>query len=292
MSTHRCVIPNCKAFGEHWDDCDDNRCRGCKPRACDGHVCTSHRVWLEALLGEIPGLWAQLNEELDPVDRTGWTVRQLRPVPTTDPDRKPPWIWVEELGEDKLAKVLPMGIVPSQVSGNRAKVSGSKQPAVPTNLDKLDLAGGARLGSRGPHARGVLGDDDQIGHLAVATELDVWVRDWRDTLYPGHSLPVPTVPVMVDWLAKRLHDACDQHPAIDEFATDVRDLRSTIRGVLGLTDAPKERCHGIACRSCDNLTLFRDNGLVSCAYCGLHYSEQEYRDWTGLLAAQARRVAA
>jgi hypothetical protein len=292
MTAHLCVIPGCWDFGQHHDDCTDTRCRGCLPRLCSrGLVCNSDRTRLGAELADLGTLYAELVAQPDLVDRMPWMTRQRRPIPTTNPDRKPPWAWVEESGGEELARVLPMGI--TRVS-HQARVSGTREQPAPVNLDHLDLAAASRPASRTLFARGALGlDPDQIGTLSAATILDTIVRTWRDSLWPDQRLPVPTVPVMVDWLSKRLPDACDRYLAIDEYAEEIRDLRSAMRGVLGLNDSPPERCHGVQCRSCDMMnTLYRDGTLVQCRYCGLNYSERDYREWVALLAAQARRMAA
>lgn len=119
---------------------------------------------------------------------------------------------------------------PSPAKGGGEKVSGSRVPPVPLNVDVADLTNHIHRATLTPLPS--LHPEDQVGYLAVATELDFWVQDWRLALYPDHSLPLPTVAVLAGWLANRLEDACDHHPAIDEFAAKVKAIhRALIRQV-------------------------------------------------------------
>lgn len=283
MTDRRCVISGCREIGEHLDDCTSDRCKGCRPRAVErGLVCNSDRTGLAAMLTDIRELDGQLREDPDPIDHQDWV---LRPVPTSDPRRLPPWRWMRTAGEaeDALARVLPMGIVKSGL-GAGARVSGSREPAALTDLDRLDLTASPRAAF--PSAAGRANKADQVGHLSVAADLDLWVRDWRDELFPGQHLPAPTVPALVGWLENRLEEACDRHRAVDEFAEAIRDLRTILRRKLGLNAPPKTLCKGVACKACDLLTLYREGGLISCGNCGLNYSDDEYRKWVGMLNAE------
>lgn len=116
------------------------------------------------------------------------------------------------------------------------KVGGGGYVApVPVNLDALDLAGPARPESRALAARGALGlDDCQTGHLSVSTMLYTWVRDWTDERARDEHPPLPTVAAMAWWLDARWEWACDRHPAVDEFAADLREYERTLRGVTGI----------------------------------------------------------
>lgn len=282
MTDRRCVISGCRELNEHLDDCSSDRCKGCRPRAVDdGYVCASDRTGIASTLTDIRDLDAQLREEPDPLDHQDW---EWRPVPTSDPFRLARWRWTRGgKAEDALARILPMGIVSSSL-GAGARVSGSREPAAPTDLDRLDLAGPARPAELSP--AGWKHIDDQIGHQAVAAELDQLVRIWHEDLFADESLPRPTVPELVKWLSNRLDKACNEHLAIDEFAVVVRVIRSALRRKLGLNAPPKTLCKGVTCKACDLLTLYREGGLISCGNCGLNYSESEYREWIGLLNAQ------
>lgn len=286
MTDRRCVISGCRELGEHLEDCRSDRCKGCRPRAVDkGFVCPSDRTGLSATLADIRDLDAQLREEADPLDHQDW----LRvPVPTSDPARLRPWRWLRPAreAEDVLARVLPMGIVKSAL-GAGARVSGSKEPAAVTDLDRLDLTSPPRAAF--PTAAGRANKADQIGRSPVAADLDLWVHAWRDALFPGQHLPAPTVPVLVGWLEKRLHEACQRHPAIDEFAAEMYELRRALRGKLGLNAPPKQLCRGVFCKACDLKTLYREGGLISCGNCGENYSENAYLEWIGLLNAETKQ---
>jgi hypothetical protein len=86
--------------------------------------------------------------------------------------------------------------------------------------------------------------------------LDQLVRDWRDTLWPGHHLPASNIDELVVWLRYRFQDACDWHPAVVEFAEKIRHLRSA----AGETEPQPERCDGVPCKRCDlMMLLFRQS---------------------------------
>lgn len=183
-----------------------------------------------------------------------------------------------------LSRQLPMGIVRS---GGAAPVSGSREPAVPANLDRLDLAT-SRLLYLTP--QGWANASDQVGQEPVVGVLCAWVRDWRETLFPREGLPSPTVAALAGWLGDRLDAACDRHHGVDEFATDLHGVYRALRRTLGLNAAPPEKCQGVQCRACDRMnTLYREGGLIQCKWCGLHYSEKGYQEWVALLNANARQ---
>lgn len=118
---------------------------------------------------------------------------------------------------------------------------------------------------------------DQIGEIPVLARLDSWVRDWVDTRGAGEHLPVPTVPVLVSWLVVRLDDECDQHPAIDEFAREIRVLLATMRRVLAM-EKPQTVRYGAACPRCGTKTLTRMVGAqwIECGDCGRLWGEEDY----------------
>lgn len=132
---------------------------------------------------------------------------------------------------------------------------------------------------------------DQIGHIAVASVLDSWVRDWCEVRDRGERLPVPTVSLLVDWLFKRLGWACDEHRAIDEFAAEVRHLHSTLRAVCGETEPRPERLW-VPCPRCDLLALRRMPGEaypIRCASCPYAGTEEEYERYGKLYGAAVKR---
>lgn len=61
--------------------------------------------------------------------------------------------------------------------------------------------------------------------------LDFWAQDWAG--YLEQAVPVVAVTTLSLWLAARLPWACDQHPAIDDFARDIRELAGQLRAFEG-----------------------------------------------------------
>jgi hypothetical protein len=170
-------------------------------------------------------------------------------------------------------------------SGGYGWVSGTHEAPVPIRLDATDLTMPARGGAV------VDADHDQIGHLSIAAVLDSWADDWRMHRRRGEGPPEPVVPALCRWLEDRLEDACDDHPAIADFADELRGIRTALYGVLGLFDVPDFK-HGVPCRSCDSLTLvqfspseFMATNWVECTTCGLLLNDEEYAVWTALVAA-------
>lgn len=197
------------------------------------------------------------------------------------------------------------GVAPIPSRNSQPSVSGSRERPIPINVDSVDLAAHARPGSVGIRTRGDWshrpgGDPDQVGRLSVATVLDFWVRDWRDTLWLDQHLPPATVPELIAWLrvgasedavGVRIDDACDRHPAIDEMAIEVHNLRRALRGVLGETDPQPELIDGVACRSCDLRALVRqpdDFYRAECGGCGLLYTDAEFAEWVTQLGGLER----
>jgi hypothetical protein len=119
------------------------------------------------------------------------------------------------------------------------------------------------------------------------------VQIWRRDLYPDTWNPVPTVPVLVDWLQKRLPEACDKLPFIDEFAAAMEEERATLRAVCRETEPKPERLD-MPCPSCDLQTLHRTIGdayPVRCVSptCRRAFSEDEYEQVLKLYAAAVKR---
>lgn len=262
----------------------EHRCTTCsiyrpdeKPRIPDRlWVCNGDRRLLDSHLWEIPDLHARLVAEDPPPSANA---PYLVEMPNGVAHRR---------GVDPLADRLPAG--PVRGPARQPRVSGSHEPPAPTSLDRIDLTLPARPETRPLFARGVLGlDDDQTGHLSTATVLDTWARDWRDSMWPEQNLPAPTVPELVRWLRDRADDACNLHPAIDEFAAEVKDLRYAMRRQLGETAAQPEteRYRGVTCQKCDlRGFLMRKPGsrYIECRACGLLMTDSEYEDWRDRLA--------
>lgn len=242
-------------------------------------VCDADRALLDTHLWDIPDLYSRLGETIPAPANS--------PYPVEAANGTVAW-----RGVDPIADILPAGPVRGQT--RQPRVSGTRQPQAPTSLERIDLTLPARPATRALYARGVLGiDADQVGTLSVATILDTWVRDWRATLWPDQQLPTPTVPELAQWLRNRAGDACDQHPTIDEFAAEIKDLRRVLRAHLGETAAQPEtdRYKAVACQKCDlRGVLLRRPGsdYIECGNCGNLYTEDEYAYWLDRLAGYER----
>lgn len=176
---------------------------------------------------------------------------------------------------DPVAHVLPSG--PLNGSKSAPRVSGSPDARVPIRIDPTDLLARSRPASlavavSGAHAQ------DQVGHLAVATELEFWARDWAALRH--ESVPLPLVPILCSWLLDRLDWACQHHYAIDEFAEKLRKLRSTLTAAAGRFDAPPETLSA-PCPDCHMLTLYRDVDIerVACGTCARLLTEDGYAEY-------------
>jgi hypothetical protein len=187
---------------------------------------------------------------------------------------------------DQPAHAFPAGPVPGQRGGARVHAAPSSQP--PLSLDVVDLTSGVNHEARQLLARGVLGlDDDQVGHLSAATILHGWVRDWADILREGE--PMPRVRDMCRWLSDRLDWAAGKHPALDEFAGDLLELRGTLTALTGRGDPPPETLSA-PCPDCSMLSLFRDAGLerVVCGNgCLRLWTDEEYTGYARTLIKEA-----
>lgn len=204
-----------------------------------------------------------------------------------DGDRKRLALDLRELPD--LYALLPT-VVASHGSGAE-KVSGSREAPVPVCLAVVDLLAPARRPE--PTAAARQHPEDVEGALSVASTLDEWVRDWRQHRAKGERLPAPTVVSLAGWLATRLDEACDDHPAIDEFAGELRGLMAQLRGALAL----KRHIERLPapCPTCDTLALYREvdpyrgaSGWVECGGCGRLWSEDEYRRLVIILDEELR----
>lgn len=196
----------------------------------------------------------------------------------------PPWLDGLLVEIVELYALAPSAVIPTR--GGGPKVSGSREAPVPARLDVVDLLDQARVPNPSDQAREH--PEDQIGHHSVATALDQWVRDWitYDWCHGDH-LPVPTVSTLVGWLRVRLEDACDRHPAIDDFAVEIRQVRSILSGALRSTrhsGEPIGRCpiqfdSGERCGA----TLYAEPYVdhISCPRCGTNWPRVK---WLALAA--------
>lgn len=186
------------------------------------------------------------------------------------------------------------GLSMERASKGGDRVSGSRTPPVPLDLDALDITL--------PPNVGTVADDLVPLYDTVSVEVAVWVparaddpyikvhewraqrirrRDERGILAYGLSgdqvgepslpsvletwardwqshawatLPEPTVPALSRWLETRVEWACDHHPAIDDFVGQLRDQVRILRRINGLS-GPAFDTLDIPCRRCDWLSL-------------------------------------
>lgn len=177
-------------------------------------------------LGEIIRLHGLLGDQPDEPE-TPWTVLQLRP--RKDGEKR----WVREPGHDPVSAELPTHANGAAVGGQH--VSGSREAPLPVRVDTIDLTLPANVSPLRPDRRGVIWIDDQTGRVSAATILDTWARDWADGRGLGEYLPAATVPALAAWLANRTDWAGEHHPAIDEYAKEIRDLLGALRAAVGET---------------------------------------------------------
>ena len=197
-------------------------------------------------------------------------------------------------GLDSMLREIPdlfARLDPSPGAGGGPKVSGSREAPVPVSVDVVDLTSPARPGSVAVRMAGDWslqgGDPLQVGYLSVATELDQWARDWISHDWcPGDHLPVPTVATLAGWLRVRLDTACDEHPAIDEFAVKIRQIHRALTRQVGEVKRTGERVGRCPAVLRDNTrcgtTLYVDPYVsqIACARCRTSWSS-----WLELMAA-------
>jgi hypothetical protein len=245
---------------------------------------TCHRCWsrLANALQQIPGLVAEV-ASLGQVQRDH---RGLHGYPAVDSkgNRLP--------HHDPVANMLPSGPLSGPRSG--AKVSGTTTAPVPIRIDPTDLTAAVRPGSLAVHARS-LWPADQIGYLAVATELDFWASDWAAER--RESRPDPHVPAQCHWLSDRLDWACQHHVALDEFAVKVSDIYGALMSAVGGWAAKPETLI-TPCRRCGMLALYRHIGpregtdRIACGACPALLTEGEYAEYVKTLVEEAKESAA
>lgn len=254
-------------------------CILCQRREAEhAQACDPCRLWLPTVLRDIAERYQELTEQ----------ETQLGYLAIEDDGT---------FGAPTVRDVHPLPASPVDAPGASSRVSGSREPPVPVRLDLVDLTAAARLPNptrgAGYYPRS-LWPEDQIGHQPVTTRLDLWARDWISyQRCPGNHLPVPAVPTLVAWLRMRCGWACDEHPAVDDFAAEMRELRAVLRTANGDGPVYPEPIPAVPCSGCDTKALFRPVNSpyrAECGGCGKLYTEDEYLRWIGLLAGWAKRA--
>lgn len=166
-------------------------------------------------------------------------------------------------------------------SPGRVRVTGTRTAPLPISVELLNLIGPGSASVSDPHG-------DQIGELPPRWWLLTVSEDWAEQL--GYTLRArTTVAALVRWLSNHLDWACDHHPAVDDFAAELRRQRGILRNAAGLVPAKPEPCDGVACPKCDLRALYRapGSGLIHCGTCPHLMTPQEYDD---AVREQAKRL--
>lgn len=171
----------------------------------------------------------------------------------------------------------------------------SAEAPIPLAVDPYDLTADHTV-PQGPLRRGRLAAnlDLQIGQLPVAAQLQAWVRDWCDLRDLGETYDGATVYAMCQWLSVRTSWACDHHPAVDEYATEMVDLRGTLLAMVGRVeqvDRPRP-IPDVPCPRCRHRTLVRrSDEWTECGWpdCTSVFSPEDYDRAMRALATGVRR---
>lgn len=304
-------------------EADDRLCEVCGRQPCTrGKVCDGDRRRLDRVLSDIGTTYGRLLEIEEP-PAASWTVRQKRTVKGQEK-------WVTERGHDPIAADLPSGPTKEaagpKVSGSRTPpvpvdlarldlATRAGKPTADTMLPAtrlqpvkiyhryITLVDGEphivteqlHLKQRTPIPGQTRPAGDQIGLQPVKSVLALMVKDWWERGFHDQRPPRPTktkpaIRTLTTWLQDRLDWACDHHPDIADIADQLHSLLHTMRAALGELPAQPELCQGVACKSCDARTLFREPPWIVCHTCGTLLSTAEYDEWCKLLAAAAQRL--
>lgn len=216
----------------------------------------------------------------------------LRP---SEPPKAPQWPVTCEVCRSALRRDLSglPGAVQSLPrepgTGHGPRVSGTPEPRLPVRLLVVDLTLRANQGSLRPWSHR-FDDEDQVGPLSVATVLDTWVRDWIGTREQREHLPPANVVSLVGWLLNRLDWACDEHPAVDEFASDLRDMVRAVHSAqqLGGSGEKVGKCPMVLrddtrCGTALRADPYMDR--ITCGRCGTTWNRRD-GEWWHLRALQ------
>lgn len=210
----------------------------------------------------VRSMYLRLTEEEPPVSANRWV----------DLDRQP------RLVRDPVAEAL--GAAPVPAPSKQPMVTGSRERAIPIDVDRVDLTAAAQTGTvTDPHG-------DQTGHLSVATVLNDWVIGWIEQFFPTETPPPATAEALLDWLGGiRLEILAETDPGIAEFAEQLAGLRRALRGALHETPPKPQVMWSVPCRRCelvstlvldpDDPDRYRECGVPGC---GLLLTEAEYRE--------------
>lgn len=115
---------------------------------------------------------------------------------------------------------LGQHLVPTGSAAGQWVTGGSVEPPLPVSEDVLSL----------------------LSHGGILTVLQTWEDDWRAELTWDPAQPVASVAGALAATAGFLRDnllwACSSHPAVDEFAGDIRRLHATATRITRPVEKP------------------------------------------------------
>lgn len=174
--------------------------------------------------------------------------------------------------------VYTYGQLPAELA--RLK-SGSDMSATATGSDENPMPGGDVLAllAGGSEGRSEDGTTYRVSDPpSVAYALASWEDDWRSVRREPAASGPATVSAAAAYLGARMGWAAGNHPAFDEFARDVRRLRSRLLRTTAQDDTPET---GAPCFGCSEPLErgWTDEGLADhwfCRRCHRVYSDAEY----------------
>lgn len=168
-------------------------------------------------------------------------------------------------------------------TGSERRASGFESRP-PLNTPALSLLA---QGSVLPAKEGRPWPQDQLGTIPPLELLWWWCEDWHGVL-SQRGMPGPTMASVCSWLLVRLDLACSDHPAVDEFARDVKDISGQLR-VFGTKDRgePAGRCPRMNGDARCDTPLYVDPYVdeIECSRCHTKWKRREGQ-WMHLRAQQ------
>lgn len=129
---------------------------------------------------------------------------------------------------------------------------------------------------------------DQTGPPPPAIWLDRTAQTWLAYGAPGRRLPTPQIPILVEWLLRRLDWAADNHPELDTFTAGLRQVRHALRLLAGDLEPADQLILGVRCRRCATMsTLIKKADWTECENCGQLYTDEQRQK---LATEQAKTV--
>lgn len=172
-------------------------------------------------------------------------------------------------------------IEPSRTGAERRTVGYESRP--PLSIPALSEL---QHGSVIPSKEGTRWPQDQLGTVPAWELLWWWMQDWAGIR--RESCPESPPGMLVEWLLERVEWACNEHPAVDEFAQDVRDLVRSLRAFSpkGQGEAAGRCPRKKGEERCDT-PLYVDPYVdtIRCTRCGTEWKRREGQ-WMHLKAQQ------